>query len=188
MWIAGPSSADTCHMHAYPMHVLLFQESHGGATWVPDIQRGTAAWAPDRQRSEEHQIQEGTVQVACTVIVHICYNCCSHVSAHSAFDAYFIYFRTTSCSTRSRSSETRQICQIKQLPLIYIVKKTTFYSIAKWLECWSILNFQLVLQILYYCLFWFSCFYLWVVVAVIGSFVFLIPTCRKLFWWNKIAF
>ena len=38
----------------------MAQESHGGATWVPDIQRGTSARATDRQRSEEHQIQEGT--------------------------------------------------------------------------------------------------------------------------------
>jgi hypothetical protein len=46
----------------------MAQESHGGATWVPDVEGATAAGAPDRQRSEEHQIQEGTghnSQVTC---------------------------------------------------------------------------------------------------------------------------
>ena len=67
-------------------------------------------------------IRSRKVQVTCTLNVHVYY---SHVSACS----YFLIptFRTTSCSTRSRSSERRQMTN--KAITIFIVGEKTFFLV-----------------------------------------------------------
>jgi hypothetical protein len=72
-------------------------------------------------------VRSRKVHVTCTLIVLQTYrstvNCYSHRTSVltvtvQVFFFFFFFFvsRTTSCSTRSRSSGTRQACQIKNLP------------------------------------------------------------------------